>query len=173
MPNIKDQSTVDAIAREYCSNGRCKGKALEAIGYSRAYAIDSGRGCEVVFSNVRVKEAIRAIDEAKQEKYEHNQDIAITKLYSDYAYLDTQARAGNIPAIQARTAIVRELDAITGQHSKTIVSRDEGAVMLTEEEQTWLDELARQTKVRLSKQGTGTDGQADTLDTDECSEGIE
>ena len=62
MPNIKDQSTVEAIAREYCSNGRCKVRALITIGYKERYA--NTRGLKVVYDNVRVKEAIKAIDEA-------------------------------------------------------------------------------------------------------------
>lgn len=49
-------------------------------------------------------------------KYEHNRDIAITGLYSDLAHLEKQALAGNIQAIQARTAIRRELSAISGLH---------------------------------------------------------
>lgn len=62
MPNIKDESTVKAIAREFVANGRNKGEALQAVGYSNAYAVDGGRGCAVVFSNVRVIEAIAELD---------------------------------------------------------------------------------------------------------------
>ncbi len=62
IPSIKDESTVEAIAREFCSNGRKKQEALASIGYADSYATESGRGCEVVFSNVRVKQAISRID---------------------------------------------------------------------------------------------------------------
>ena len=66
MPNIKDDSTVEAIAREFTSNGRNKAKALETMGYSKGYA--NTQGIIVVYSNVRVKEAIARIDDDSAEK---------------------------------------------------------------------------------------------------------
>ncbi len=62
MPNIKDQSTVEAIAREFTSNGRNKTRAMIAIGYDEAYS-DSGKGHKSVYGNLRVIEAIKAIDD--------------------------------------------------------------------------------------------------------------
>jgi hypothetical protein len=120
MPNIRDDSTVKAIAEAF--TGECKRnkvKTMEHVGYTTTYA-NSGRGQKTVYENVRVKNAIHLIDTTKQEKYEHNQAIAINKLYSDYDRLQERAENGDTVAIQARTAIVRELNAITGQHSTTI-----------------------------------------------------
>ena len=65
MPSIKDQSTVEAIAREYCSNGRNKLEALKTIGYKKSYY--STRGISVVYSKVRVKAAIAEIDTENAE----------------------------------------------------------------------------------------------------------
>ena len=62
MPNIKDQSTVQAIAREYCSNGRNKCEAMRKVGYKDSYCDNRGTG--IVYTNDRVIKAIRAIDEA-------------------------------------------------------------------------------------------------------------
>ena len=42
MPSIKDQSTVRALAREFCSNGRNATQALVTIGYSYKYADRQG-----------------------------------------------------------------------------------------------------------------------------------
>ena len=60
MPNIKDQSTVEAIAREYCDNGRNKLEALKTIGYKPSYYNTLGIGR--VYSNIRVIDAIGRID---------------------------------------------------------------------------------------------------------------
>jgi hypothetical protein len=61
MPSIKDQSTVEAIAREYCSNGRDKANAMRTIGYAES-SCKSGKAVGDVYGNLRVKDAIRAID---------------------------------------------------------------------------------------------------------------
>ena len=53
-------------------------------------------------------------------KLDHNRDIAIDKLYADYARLELKANNGDIQAIQARTAIVRELNSISSLHSQVI-----------------------------------------------------
>lgn len=89
MPSIKDQSTIDLIAREYC--GRCKRneeKAMLAVGYAKSYA-RGGRGHEMVYANERVKAAIAKRDAVQAEighrtiagldkMYQHAHDIAET-----------------------------------------------------------------------------------------------
>ena len=84
MPSIKDQSTVDAIAREFTSNGRRKGEALKEIGYSDAYSVDGGRGCDVVFSNVRVIAAIKAIDDKDVVKMDLSRQAQYKRLLGAY-----------------------------------------------------------------------------------------
>jgi hypothetical protein len=69
MPSIIDKSTVEAIAREFCSNGRNKTRAMINIGYDEGYS-DSGKGHKTVFGNIRIKAAIRAIDAKSAEKQE-------------------------------------------------------------------------------------------------------
>ncbi len=88
MPNIKDESTVEAIARAFTSNGRNEEEALLEVGYSKSYA-RSGLGNRV-YSNVLLKEAIARIDakqaqigqrtvESLDEMYQAGFDIAKTQ----------------------------------------------------------------------------------------------
>lgn len=88
MPNIKDDSTVEAIAREFTNNGRNKAKALETIGYSKGYA--NTQGIIVVYSNIRVKEAIARID--AETKAKHTADRQERKQF----WTDTMNTAPNM-----------------------------------------------------------------------------
>lgn len=81
MPSIKDESTVQAIAREFTSNGRKKGKALQETGYSDAYSIEGGRGSDVVFSNVQVVAAIKAIDDEKQAEADITREMLVKEAW--------------------------------------------------------------------------------------------
>ena len=110
MPSIKDNSTVQAIAREYCSNGRNIEKALLAVGYAPSYA-RNGAGHKLS-ANVRVKEAIFAIDNARAAKATHNWETAIRALQHAYAVADKQGNAQGMVAAQ------REMSAISGMHDK-------------------------------------------------------
>lgn len=143
MPSIKDNSTVEAIAREFTSNGRNKERAMRTIGYAES-SCKSGKAVKDVYGNLRVKQAIARIDAKTSEKIEHNQEIAIKKLYADYENLETAALRGNIAAIQARTAIIRELNEITGQHKKIFIDKtpqqrelDESQALLADEFIAW------------------------------------
>lgn len=61
MPSIKDDSTVEAIAREFTSNGRNKEQAMRTIGYAVS-SCKSGKAVRDVYGNLRVKQAIARID---------------------------------------------------------------------------------------------------------------
>ncbi len=148
MPSIKDHTTVQAIAREYCSNGRNKTAAMVTVGYKQWYA-DGGRGQGIVYGNERVINAIEAIDSKRAVKAEHTREIAIEMLTSDRASLKEKADDGNIQAIQARTAITRELDAISNLHSSTITTKTEVKQFKTED-QPVLEEAARALKLKLA-----------------------
>jgi len=67
--------------------------------------------------------------------YKHNRDIAIKKLYADYELLQAKANTGDIQAIQARSGIIRELNAISSLHSQTIDMGEHIVPALTPEEQ--------------------------------------
>ena len=82
MPSIRDQSTVEAIAREFCSNGRDKGSSLRDVGYSRNYSEHSGLK---LFDNVRLIEAIASIDAisaTKAGRTTEQLDAMYTKAYA-------------------------------------------------------------------------------------------
>ena len=116
MPSIKDDSTVEAIAREFTSTGRNKTETLKTIGYTEKYA--DSRGLKVVFGNVRVKEAIARLDAKTQAKVDYNFDIAVAKLCKRLDYIQKIAKGGNVQAVQAQLAILRELNDIVGLHTK-------------------------------------------------------
>ncbi len=105
MPSIKDESTVEAIARAFTSNGRKKQEALASIGYADSYATESGRGCQVVFSNVRVKAAIARIDK-EQAEIGQRTVAGLDKMYAD-CYTEAQANKQPSAMVSAVTGIAR------------------------------------------------------------------
>ena len=115
MPSIKDKSTVEAIAREFCSNGRCKGEALRTIGYKDSYC--NTRGIGVVYSNTRIIDAIARIDAKTTAKLDHDRTIAIGILNEALAIAREKHDSAGI--VQA----CRELDAISNLHSNTVVNK--------------------------------------------------
>jgi hypothetical protein len=60
MPTISDPNVVQAIAREYISNGRDKSAALITVGYKPSYAL-SGKGT-ILYEKQTVKDAIDRIE---------------------------------------------------------------------------------------------------------------
>lgn len=126
MPNIKDKSTVEAIAREFTSNGRNKTEALRTIGYKDSYCDNNGTG--VVYTNARVIEAIARIDADTGLKMDWSREENMKALAEQLAHLDKilKASPGNLGAIQARTAVIRECNASSGQHISTVNGVGEG-----------------------------------------------
>ena len=105
----------------------------EFFGNGTASARKAGyKGSEDVLATV-AKENIRKpqiiarkhVIQAKVAKIvQYNNAIALDMLTSDYARLAKKAAAGDIQAIQARTAISRELNACTGQHVINVNSQN-------------------------------------------------
>ena len=118
MADIRDKSTVDAVAREFVANGRNKTQAMIAVGYDPAYS-DSGKGHKLIYGNKRVIDAIAKIDAKHEKKLEHNRTIAIALLHKNIEYLTPAAESGDTRAISALTAVIRELSAISSLHSAT------------------------------------------------------
>lgn len=146
MPSIKDKSTVEAIAQEFCSNGRNKEQTLKTMGYAKGYA--ESRGHTTVFGNVRVKDAISRIDAETKEKLQHNRDKAIKLLTESLVALESAISKGNIAAINARTAVIRELDAISNLHSSTLHTDDKQDIELSESQKA---EAQRIANIRLAE----------------------
>ena len=65
MPSIKDESTVEAIARAFTSNGRNEEQGMLSAGYSKSYA-RSGLGHRI-YADIRLKTAIARIDAENAE----------------------------------------------------------------------------------------------------------
>jgi hypothetical protein len=142
MPNIKDQSTVEAIAREFCSNGRNKTEAMITVGYEETYA-NGGRGQGIVYGNEHVRDAISAIDGKRAGELEHNRATALELLHEAIAMARIQ---GNTAAIIAAT---RELDAISNLHKATIIT-ESTPDQPTGAEAEAITEAAREYKRRIS-----------------------
>ncbi len=64
MPSIKDQSTVEALARAFIANDRKQEQAMIEVGYTKAYARSY---CGLMWENPKIKAAIKAIDEKQAE----------------------------------------------------------------------------------------------------------
>lgn len=86
MPSIRDDSTVEAIARAFTSNGRKQEQAMIDVGYTPAYAKSY---CGKMWDNPRIIAAIRFIDaklaqeqgwsvERSQKMLLHAHDVAET-----------------------------------------------------------------------------------------------
>ena len=80
MPSIKQESTAEAIARAFTSNGRNEEQAMLTAGYSKTYA-RSGLGHRI-YSDIRVKAAIARIDEEARVKHDITVDD-VQQMYVD------------------------------------------------------------------------------------------
>ena len=141
MPSINDPMTVKAIAREYCSNGRVKEKALLDADYKPSYARSKGMR---LYEDKRLIEEIERIDASTREKAEWDRDIAIAGL--------TVAKQWALDKknVKDYVACARELSAITGLHVQTVQTKDLSAPVVSVEEQAELDALAARYKVKLA-----------------------
>lgn len=90
MPSIKYQSTVNAIARAFCSNGRKQEKAMIEVGYTKAYA---NSYCGKMWENKALKAAIEVIDGAGAEQGERTVQ-SLDKMYqAGYDVAKTQSNS--------------------------------------------------------------------------------
>ena len=84
--------------------------------------------CKHILEYVRVIKAISRYKAKTKEKIDHDRTTAINLLTSNLNALrplivkDNIKDKPNIQAVQAATAIIRELDAISGLHSQTILT---------------------------------------------------
>lgn len=85
----------------------------------------------------------------RQEKGEHNYDAAMLKLSKLAGYLKKLVKTGNIQAVTAALAIIREESEISGLHKNRFVDETEDKVSMTEREKS---EAKRIASIRL-KQG--------------------
>ena len=137
MPSIKDNSTVQAIARIFCGEGkRNKTNTMIAVGYDEGYS-NSGKGHKTVYENIRVKEAIAAIDAKGAEK----QERTIASLDLMYAEAYALAKKCNQPA--AMNGAVTGIARLYGMDKDAGSGHEAAPKPLTESEIEQLKAMAR------------------------------
>lgn len=105
---------------EYCINGYNASQA-----YKKAYPkVKWGwnKLAPRLMAKDGIKRAIKIKMDELEEKVGHSYEIAVEMLRKRLGWLNEVAEKGNIQAIQAQTAIIRELDDITGLHKQTIIT---------------------------------------------------
>lgn len=137
-----------AFCQEYIIDHNGKEAAIRA-GYSKNGA--KVIGCNLL-THINCKAEIDRLTAQRQAKAGHNYNIAVNKLLADYENLKDKAATGDIQAIQARTAIIRELNDISGLH-KQVIRQEIAAPALTEAEKAALPDAAHTYKLRLAKGG--------------------
>lgn len=146
MPCIKQDSTIEALAQEYCTNGRKQYDAMVTVGYTKAYA---NSYCGKMWENKRLIDAIARIDAKIVKKYDHNRQIAIDLLNQNIVWLRPKAENGDVQAISALTAAIRELNSISSLHGQTITNRQDTAQVKPEDKPV-IDEACRTIKLKLA-----------------------
>ena len=143
--------TVKQIAfkEAFCSNGGNGLQAAKTAGYKGNDNTMGQRAHELV-NNSKVKAAIFEYKAILAKKLDHNRQIAIDMLVGDFKSLANLAKGGNVQAIQARTSITRELNAISNLHATTIVSEVKPPE-LSDGEREALQSVAKDFKARLVK----------------------
>lgn len=106
-----------AFVENYCSNGYNAAKA-----YKDAYPNCNGNYDKLGHENKRkqgIKDAIEQYKAKITEKVDFDRSMAIKLLNKNIEYLTPKAEKGDTQAIQALTAVLRELSAISNLHSNT------------------------------------------------------
>ena len=140
MPSIKDQSTVEALARAFASNGRKQEQAMIDIGYTPAYA---NSYCGKMWENKRLIAAITAVDNENKAKTE----FTVHQAEKEYELVRAQAmKQGQLSAAAS---------AITGKARLYGMDKDnqlktDSPVDVPEEDMEQLQEQARQASLKLA-----------------------
>lgn len=141
MPSIRDESTVEALALEFCSNGRAQEQAMLAVGYSKAYA---NSYCGKLWDDPRLQAAIAKID-GEQAEIGHRTVAGIDKMYQaahDVAIACNQPAA----AISAITGIAR----LYGMDKDAAVKEDLPADITAEEADLFRSMAKAATNLRIA-----------------------
>lgn len=153
MPNIRDKSTVDAIARAFTGNcKRNKTRAMIEVGYDAVYA-DCGRGQKSVYGNIRVIEAIRAIDTKTQKKLDLSRESQHNKLKEAFDIAKTAKNAS------AMTSAIREQNEMLGYHREKGLNPEKEAARakrMTKEQRHIAEKWAKERTNELAERGRET-----------------
>lgn len=121
-------------------------QSMIKAGYSDNYC---NRHVNQVVSNSVVKQAISEYKAKTTEKLDHDRQIAIDLLNQNILWLTPKAEQGDVQAISALTAAIRELNAISNLHKQTVFG---GNVVETvkPEDKPVIDEACRIIKLKLA-----------------------
>ena len=86
-------------------------------GYAKTTA---NLACKHILGNIRIKTEIAAYRAKNHKELVHDRTVAIELLTANLARAREKAETGDIQAVGAITAIIRELNAISALHSQTV-----------------------------------------------------
>lgn len=152
-PRLTEKQAAYAIAMftagsETFSNGV---KSAKAARYKGSYWTLNQISIDNLQKPIIINEKQR-IQAKTAKKMDYDRDKALELLTTDYGYLLALAKDGNIQAIQARTAIVRELDAISGLQSSTLITKDDQPTAISDEQAAEWRRMAKLANVDRLKQ---------------------
>ncbi len=107
MPDIRADSTIEALARAFTSNGRKQEQAMIDVKYSASYA---RKYCGQLWANPRLKAAIARIDAKTAKKMDLSREGQHKKLEEALK----MAKESKNPA--AMTSAIREQNEMLGYH---------------------------------------------------------
>lgn len=139
MPDIRDKSTIKAIAREFTSNSRNKTQAMITVGYDEGYA-DSGKGHKTVFGNIRVIAEIKRIDDEREAESDFTRADQLKSLNTAKDLATTQKQ----PA--ALVSAIREQNEMLGYHRDKAPNQEKQQAIanrMSEQEKAIAEEVAR------------------------------
>ncbi len=140
MPSIKDESTVDVIARIFCGEGkRNKTETLRIAGYKPSYCL-GGRSDKAVWGNERVIKAIQAIDAKTEQEMGFSRTQQLSRLTKAYDMANTSGSAS------AMTGAIREMNEMLGYHRDKAPNSERAQAIanrMTEQERAIAEEVAR------------------------------
>lgn len=141
MPSITDQSTIEALARAFCSNGRKQEQAMIEVGYADAYAKSY---CGKMWDNTSLIAAIKRIDDKIVDEMDLSRKAQYQRLLD--VYDDTSTDSVKVSAL-------REINEMLGYHRDKAPNQEKVAEIrarMSDEELALYTELAKIRTDRLA-----------------------
>ena len=129
MPKVDGLSAKEGAAIEYYCNPDSETynnwtQSYKKAGYSLAKGWKQNGG--KVLIKPRIRQAIADYRDKTGQKWSHDRQVAVDGLNLNMIRLQAAADVGNIAAVNAITAIYRELDAISNLHTNTVINKGDG-----------------------------------------------
>ena len=139
MPCIKDDSTVEALARAFTSNGRVQERAMIEVGYTPAYA---NSYCGTMWENPRLVAAIARIDSAAQALSVYNYKESMRRKQAILAAIQPKIDEGNLDAARTAGPYLKQMDNISGLEQQHLHQHGASAAPERTEAEIEADEAA-------------------------------